>query len=78
MPKLSTVTNIRHVFLNTQVPVDVTNNRVLLSLDAAKAFDSLKWENIWALFVEHNRGVRSQLGHIHIYALTYAPTGPAR
>lgn len=43
----STSTNKRCVYLNLQVPTDGEGLRVILLLDATKAFDSLEWQNLW-------------------------------
>lgn len=48
MPHKSMAINLHHVFLNMQLPSDNSGNRAILSLDAAKAFDSLEWHNLWA------------------------------
>lgn len=42
IPNRSTSTNIRWVYLNLQTPTENTGPRAILSLDAAKAFDSLE------------------------------------
>lgn len=47
IPGRSTSTNIRRAYLNLQVPTENTGSRAILSLDTAKAFDSLEWEYLW-------------------------------
>lgn len=47
IPGRSTSTNIRRAYLNLQVPTENTGSRAILSLDTAKAFDSLEWEYFW-------------------------------
>lgn len=47
IPSRSTALNIRRLFLNLQIPVDNPGKRAILSLDAAKAFDSVEWPYLW-------------------------------
>lgn len=47
IPIRSTSLNIRRLFLNQQIPSDNIGNRVIISLDAAKAFDSVEWPYLW-------------------------------
>lgn len=47
IPNRSTSINIRRVYLNMQVPTENMGSRAVLSLDAAKAFDSLEWDYLW-------------------------------
>lgn len=47
IPNRSTAVNLRHLFLNLQVPSENVGNRAILSLDAAKAFDSIEWDYLW-------------------------------
>ena len=42
IPNRSTANNLRRLFLNMQIPTDNQGNRAILSLDAAKAFDSVE------------------------------------
>lgn len=43
MPQKSTAVNLCWLFLNIQAKADNVGTRTLLSLDAAKAFDSVEW-----------------------------------
>lgn len=43
MPGKSTALNLRRLFMNTQAVHEDVGSRVIVSLDAAKAFDSIEW-----------------------------------
>lgn len=47
IPNRSTNINVRRVYLNLQIPSINGGSRVVVSLDAAKAFDSLEWDFLW-------------------------------
>ncbi|XP_072009068.1 ATP synthase subunit C lysine N-methyltransferase isoform X1 [Engystomops pustulosus] len=47
MPQKSTSINIRRLLLNLQIPADNIGQRAVLTLDAAKAFDSVEWQYLW-------------------------------
>lgn len=47
IPNISTANNIRRLFLNLQLPTDNMGNRAIMSLDVAKAFDSIEWVILW-------------------------------
>lgn len=47
IPNRSAANNIRHLFLHLQLTIDNSGNRAILSLDEAKAFDSIEWEFLW-------------------------------
>lgn len=50
MPKQSTTINLRRLFINLQLgSVRYRGGRAVLSFDAAKAFDSVKWNILWAV-----------------------------
>lgn len=53
---MSTANNIRRLFLNLQTPVDNPGGRAILSLDAAKAFDSVEWPCIWEILAHFGLG----------------------
>lgn len=43
----ATSKNIRRTYLNLQTPVENIGSRAVLSLDIAKAFDTLEWGYLW-------------------------------
>lgn len=47
IPGRTTSINIRRVYLNLQVPTGGDGERAVLSLDAAKAFDTIEWQYLW-------------------------------
>lgn len=47
IPNRSTSINIRRAYLNLQSPAGTRSSRAVLTLDIAKAFDSLEWEYLW-------------------------------
>lgn len=47
IPARSTATNIRRLFLNTQLSSENLGGRAVLTLDVTKAFDSVQWLFIW-------------------------------
>lgn len=55
-PDRSTCVNIRRGYLNMQLPIENGGNRAVLSLDAAKAFDSLEWHHLWKVLAEFQFG----------------------
>ncbi|XP_069604436.1 G-patch domain and KOW motifs-containing protein isoform X1 [Ranitomeya imitator] len=49
MPNKSTALNLRRLFLNLQIPSDNVGKRVVVSLDAHKAFNCVEWSYLWSV-----------------------------
>ncbi|CAJ0960101.1 unnamed protein product [Ranitomeya imitator] len=47
MPDRSTAINLRRLYMNLQLKADNCGQRVIASLDAHKAFDSVEWGYLW-------------------------------
>lgn len=47
MPNKNTAFNLRRLFMNLQATHDNVGSRVVVSLDAPKAFDSVEWSYLW-------------------------------
>lgn len=58
IPTKSTATNLRRLYLNMQLPSDNPGSRAILSLDAAKAFDSVEWTYLWEVMGAFGLGER--------------------
>lgn len=52
----STSKNIRRTYLNLQTPVENEGSRAVLSLDIAKAFDTLEWGYLWWVMERYGFG----------------------
>ncbi|XP_073497707.1 exosome complex component RRP46 isoform X1 [Phyllobates terribilis] len=58
MPNRSTVVNVRRLYLNLQLQADNPGRRVIASLDAQKALDSVQWEYLWGVMQKFGFGPR--------------------
>lgn len=47
MPGRNTSFNLRKLFINLQATHDNVGTRVVVTLDTAKAFDSVEWRYLW-------------------------------
>lgn len=47
MPNKNPAFNLKRLFMNLQATHDYVGSRVVVSLDAAKAFDSVEWGYLW-------------------------------
>uniref|UniRef100_A0A803JDF7 Reverse transcriptase domain-containing protein n=1 Tax=Xenopus tropicalis TaxID=8364 RepID=A0A803JDF7_XENTR len=56
MPAKSTHFNLRRLFLNLQLPHENKGSRIIVSLDTAKAFDSIEWPYLWEVITRMGFG----------------------
>lgn len=56
IPTRYTDQNLRHIFLNLQMPIDNTGNGAIFLLGASNAFDSVEWSYLWEVleWVRHS------------------------
>lgn len=67
MPGKGTDINLRRLFLNLSIPYDSPGTRVIASLDAEKAFDSVEWIYLWEVMRIYGFGPR----YLHWLQLLY-------
>lgn len=56
MPTKNTAFNLRRLYMNLQARHDQMGTRVVVSLDAAKAFNSVEWEYLWGCLARFGFG----------------------
>ncbi|XP_041436080.1 uncharacterized protein fam189a2.S isoform X1 [Xenopus laevis] len=60
MPSKATDINVRRLFTNLAIQHDNLGNRIVVSLDTVKAFDTVQWQYLWEVLTQYKLGPKLQ------------------